>query len=42
MKKLIALLILSVMLPSLIGCEAHGKVDTDNDSVKVKAKVDKD
>jgi hypothetical protein len=42
MKKLIALLLLSVMLPSLIGCEAKGKVDTDNDSVKVKAKVDRD
>ena len=42
MKKLIALLLLSVMMPTLIGCEAKGKVDTDNDSVKVKAKVDKD
>lgn len=41
MKKLIALL-LSVMLPTLIGCEAKGKVDTDNDSVHAKVKVDKD
>ena len=42
MKKLIALALLSAMLPHLIGCEAKAKVDSDNDSVKVKAKVDKD
>ena len=42
MKKLIALLVLSLMIPTLMGCEAKGKVDTDNDSVKVKAKVDTD
>ena len=42
MKKLIALLLLSVMLPSLIGCEGKAKVDTDNDSVHAKVKVDKD
>ena len=42
MKRLLALLLLTFVLPHLLGCEAKGKVDTDNDSVKVKAKVDKD
>jgi hypothetical protein len=42
MKKLIALLLLAVVMPSLIGCEAHVKADSDHDSVKVKGKVDTD
>ena len=40
MKKMIALLVLILMVPTLIGCEAQGKVKTDDDSVKVKAKVE--
>ena len=42
MKKLIALLLLSSMLPTILGCEAKGKVDTDHHDVSVKGKVDTD
>jgi hypothetical protein len=42
MKKLLAMLLLAAMAPTLIGCEASGKVDGDDDHVKVKAKVDTD
>ena len=42
MKKLIALCLLAALAPMFLGCEAKGKVDTDDDSVKVKAKVDHD
>jgi hypothetical protein len=42
MKRLFALLLLVALTPTLIGCEAKGKVDADDDEVKIKAKVDKD